>query len=97
MTVGAGPGALTGTLMGGTHPGLTDGSSIGGIGGYAANWGEQAQTSLGTVLVVEQRGRASIGAVRWGGTSIGTATERSATSIVTTVLFLWVDGEECLP
>jgi hypothetical protein len=86
MTVGAGLGALAGTWK------VTDGASIGGTGGLAANWGGQARTSLGTVLVVEQRDRASIGNVKWGRTSIGNAEGRTVTLIVTAFLFRWDDG-----
>jgi hypothetical protein len=55
--------------------------------------GGQAQTSFGTVLVVEQRGRDSIGNVRWGRTSTGNAEGRTATLIVTDDVMM--EGNAC--
>jgi hypothetical protein len=60
MTVGAGLGALAGTWN------VNDGASIGRTGGSTTNWGGKYRASPGTVLilVLEQRDRASIDAVR---------------------------------
>jgi hypothetical protein len=52
MTVGSGLGALAGTCN------VNDGASISRKGGSTANWGGQDRASPGTVLVLEQRGRA---------------------------------------
>jgi hypothetical protein len=91
ITVGAGLGALTGTWN------MNDGASIGRTGGSVSNWGGKARDSPGIVLVLEKRGRASIGAVRGGRNSIGNAEGGAATSILKALLFRWDDEGEFLP